>query len=243
VHTANQFLHSIGKIAVGSSLDAAERSALQLALREDSRDYYHSSAVSLVDGIRSVPHGFYSWATVKLYYSVFYALRARLAIAGECLYYDQSKPRVICTDPGTYAVGQNGTTHKVVMKLFTQRFPGDLLLSQDIDGKPPLEWLMEKREEANYKVSRFTEPNPPHHMQSVAESGVRALLVSAEADSVYAFDPDHAIVAFPYMVIKDLKERLGRMNVRPSNALELKFLRKHAQDAAGKLPQLASVLS
>ena len=112
MHTANQFLGSVGKLAHGSVLTQAERENLRLSLIEDAKNYYQSAAVSLVDSLRSISSGFYSWSAVKLYYSVFYALRARLAAAGECIYYDSGKPRYTTVNPGFHAVKMNGNTHK-----------------------------------------------------------------------------------------------------------------------------------
>ncbi len=75
-------MNAIGKMAPDSILSPSEREELKKRLLLDAGDYYQSALVSLVDGLRSIPSSFYSWSTVKLYYSVFYALRARLAIAG-----------------------------------------------------------------------------------------------------------------------------------------------------------------
>lgn len=243
MHAANSYLHSIGKMAVGSILTFSERSMLDAALREDAKDYYQAALVSFIDGVRSIPSEFFSWATVKMYYSVFYALRSRLAISGECIFYDQSKPRSINTNAGEVVKCRDGNTHKLVMTIFVQKFPNDFFLSQDIDGKPPLSWLLEMREEVNYKKSRFCEPIPPEHMQSAASEGIRILLSSYKVDTVYVFDPDHAILAFPFRMILDLRSRLSRLGMNPMNNSDLEFLRKHAKDKAGKLASLAEIIN
>ena len=58
------------------------RDEVQLAkcLDADAADYTFSSLVSLADALSGIRQGFFSWSTVKLYYSVFYALRAFLAV-------------------------------------------------------------------------------------------------------------------------------------------------------------------
>lgn len=56
-------------------LSAAEADRIRLLLREDAKDYYYSGLLSFIEALRGPQCGLYSWATVKLYYSVLHASR------------------------------------------------------------------------------------------------------------------------------------------------------------------------
>lgn len=242
MHAANSYLSSIGKLASGSILSESERTALGFRLRDDARDYYQSALTSFVDGIRSLSHGFFTWSTVKFYYSVFYALRCRLALSGECIFYDGSKPRYITTASGAKVSSLKGTTHKCVLSRFAASFPNDFFLSQDIGTEKPLQWLMERREEVNYASSRFSEPGSPDFLSFAARTEIRQMLGAYSADNLYVHDPDHAMVAFPFRLIKDLRERLRVSNVEPLVQLETDFLVASTRDRAGIVTALSSLI-
>jgi len=55
------------------------------------------------------------------------------------------------------------------------------------------------REDANYKTPKFPDPTVPAHFSSLDSIGVgRALHGYVDDQSMlYAFDPDHAAIAFP----------------------------------------------
>jgi hypothetical protein len=64
---------------------------VQKALEEDAKDYYFSGLLSFVEALRGPPCGLSSWATVKLYYSVFYTLRAILALNEVAIFYPDNE--------------------------------------------------------------------------------------------------------------------------------------------------------
>jgi uncharacterized protein (UPF0332 family) len=233
----------IGKIALNSILNSSERQGLEVCLLEDAKDYYQAALVSLVDGLRSISSGFYSWSTVKLYYSVFYALRARLAIEGECIFYDAGKPRYVNVSPGCLVRKLAGTTHKCVLDRFAISFPHDYFLSQEIATKDPLTWLMEKREEVNYRVPRFSEPDAPSHLKFAANTSLRLMLGAYQTEDVYIFDQDHAIIAFPFRLMLDVRSRLHRLGISPLRILEIEFLLECTKDRSGLITAMGPLFS
>ncbi len=78
------------KTATARALNASEAAILASALRDDARDYYYSACSTLAAAIQGLNSRLYTWSTVKLYYSVFYALRADLAIRGYCIFHVNS---------------------------------------------------------------------------------------------------------------------------------------------------------
>jgi hypothetical protein len=243
VHAANAYLASIGKLSIGSVLDPMERGALELRLNEDAKDYYQSALVSFVDGLRSIPLGFFSWATVKFYYSVFYALRSRLALGGECVFYEGKSPRTISIVPGSVASGLKGTTHKCVLGRFSVAYPFDSFLSQEISAIKPLDWFVNHREEVNYIQSRFSEPISPDYLSYAARTGARQMLSSYLSDDVYIHDPDHAMVAFPFRLLIDLRSRLLNRGLKPLVQSEVNFLATNTRDRNGAITAVASLMA
>jgi hypothetical protein len=79
-------------LIISHVLSAIEARKLQSYLKEDAVDYLYSAAVSLGDALCGVTRSLFTWATVKLYYSVFYAMRARLALKGFYLFYIGNRP-------------------------------------------------------------------------------------------------------------------------------------------------------
>src|SRR5690348_12867745 len=109
MHGGDSYLATIGKATPHSVLSAPEAHTLALALAADSKDFCQQSVISFIDALRATESGFFSWATVKLYYSVFYGLRALLALDGDCFFYIGKSPKMICAQPGasTFALKAN----------------------------------------------------------------------------------------------------------------------------------------
>jgi len=210
VHQAGLFLSSSvysglrPNAIAGRALSGFEATAVKKHLHADSIGYYYSSIVSVADSLRSFESRCYTWATVKLYYSVFYSLRAMLAMNDVCLFYIGTKPYFMKIFSGGVAEKCEGTTHKCVLNLFVKFFSSSShLLSQEIDLKKPLDWLMDRREESNYKTAKFPEPIAPKHFEKIISAGLNRAVGAyvRDGEMLFAFDPDHAMLAYPIMVL------------------------------------------
>ena len=243
MHYADACLQKLEKAKVHAVLSGAEGAKLQTALDLDSGDFFQAGAVSFIDAIRAIDQGFYSWATVKLYYSVFYALRARLAIAGDCIFYVGPTPHHIAAIAGGAATKKSGTTHKVVTSVFNSKYQTDYFLSQEVEGLPSLEWLTNKREDANYRMGRFCEPEVPQHFKAFKQDTARKMLTAYSSDSLYTFDADHAMIAYPFALMSDLRKRAALKNISLLLAPELKFLKVASRDLSGEIVALSQILS
>ena len=214
-------------------------------LAKDSYSYMYSSLISLAEGIRGIGDGQTTWATVKLYYSAFYAARCMLALEGKCFFYIKRKPYSVVIQPGKSPAKERGQTHKIVLKSFEDACSDPLFVSQPIENQSAVEWLMAKREEANYIRAKFTEPTPPRHVGRIMESGVRLAISAylASGSESLMFDPDHAILAYPLRLVRwtisEIK-RSGNWAVSPE---EKKYLMALFRDKKGPLPQLNSMLA
>lgn len=193
-------------------LTPQEATLLAGKLANDSQKSIYSSLLSIADALRGLEQEFSTWPTVKLYYSAFYALRAILALENICLYYSVNKEfwidSIANAFPTRAPTKVRGSTHKFVFTIFEQKFPNSPLLSQSIDGEAPFDWLMSKRLGANYMVARFVEPGDNQLFKFVKKHGVRGLCIEYLKDDGFAFDPDHAILAYPIYLLKHIS-RLG----------------------------------
>ena len=212
--------------AVHKALKSAEAAQLQAALTEDARDAVYSGLLTIAEAVQGLDRHLYTWSTVKLYYSVFYLARAMLAATGVGLFYVNRTPFVWKASAGEHPEKRSGTTHATVLQAYAEFAPGSLLLSQTIGVEEPFEWLTSKREYANYKEARFSEPTAPAHFSTAEKYGVRRVIGDYVADAAYlfAFDPDHAMLAFPIETTK-----LAIATLSGAGALDL------TQDDAGFL--------
>src|SRR5437867_8737088 len=164
-----------------TNVDVASLSA---ALRVDAADYYYSSWISFLDAVQGINKGFCTWATVKLYYCAFYAFRASLAVDDLCVF-NVGRPQftvvsragaspVSCSVPGT---------HKAVMEVFQNENPGHLLLSQQISLQNAPDWMIDRREAANYGQGRINEPNCGAEFDFVLAHGLRRTINDYLADT------------------------------------------------------------
>jgi hypothetical protein len=102
---------------------------------------------------------------------------------------------------------------------------------------------MSKREHANYGMACFPDPNPPDHFEEVEKYGLRKLLAAYVADKsdVYIFDPDHAMLAYPVRVIKNMGAVVSGA-AQSSSESEIVYLRAVSKDPSGPLNQLLSLM-
>lgn len=222
-------------------LNANDHLALGAALTDDAADYFHSGLVSLGDALRSIEAGLYTWATVKLYYSVFYCCRAMLADKQTAILYFGSTPYQLKNMVGGTPHKLSGNTHKVVLALFARQFSGNLIMSQQIDSIAPFDWLTDLREQANYKLSRFVEPDTPAHFKTLGKIGLRKAIGAYVTDKtyIYAFDRDHAALAFPLLTLVQTISSLGPASLTAvKNRTDKSFLQKLLADKQGPFTDL-----
>jgi hypothetical protein len=226
------------------SLTSAQATSLQLALKKDAGGYLYSGIVSIGDAVQALDRAMYTWATVKLYYSLFYLLRNILAEHGIVLFYDGKKPFSWSCKAGQMPVKRDGPTHKAVLSTFSDVCPNSILISQPIDRYAALDWMTHRREEANYTNAKFTEPLPPAHFLKVSQEGVRRSTSAYSKDDsfLYAFDPEHAILALP---IEALKKALSLVSAKGEGVAEeeRRYLAGLYFDKAGPLSEIVSLIN
>ncbi|MDQ1816101.1 hypothetical protein RBA41_22650 [Massilia sp. CCM 9210] len=227
-------------------LTADQATKLRFALVEDESDYIFSACISIADALQALERSIFTWATVKLYYAMFYLTRALLASYGIAIIYESTKAFIIPCQPGSVPVKRDGTTHKVVLETFTKLYPNSPISSQLIGAVAASDWLMARREEANYKNSRFSEPDPPPHFRSIVEIGVRRSLAAYLKDEtyLYAFSEAHAMLALP---VEALKLAVKRLHTTRTGQIfcdqDSRYLSSLFFDKAGPFPEMAKMFA
>ena len=219
------------------SLSNPQAQQLRSALIADARDAVYSGMLTIGEATQGLDRRLFTWATVKLYYSAFYLIRSLLGIQGIGLIYVGSSPFIWRASAGERPIKRSGNTHGVVLKAFKDFMPGNVLLSQTVGVYEPLDWLTAKREAANYKTVRFSEPDAPAHFLTVERYGIRRLLGDYLGDDqhLFAFDPDHAMLAFPIETMKlaiEAQRIAGMASLTPE---EVAFLAGQCFDRNGPI--------
>ena len=109
-----------GNTRVAKSFSLTENQAVSLsaALTEDAKGAIYSAIVSFADALSGLQRGYFSWATVKLYYVCFYLAKAAVARRGHCVFYVGRSPFRIEALSGYSPQLQTGNSHTVVTSLY-----------------------------------------------------------------------------------------------------------------------------
>lgn len=226
------------------ALGAAQAARLKLSLDNDAISYLYSGAVSIGDAAQAIERQLYSWATVKLYYALFYLSRALMAAHGTAVVYEGTKPFSWRSQAGATPIKRDGPTHKAVLSSFEATFPTSVLLSQPIAAMSALSWLMSRREEANYTSARFSEPEAPAHFTIAARLGIRKIFAAYVQDGsyLYSFDPQHAMLALPVEALKlSLDEFSARASPLQLNSDDRQYLASLFCDKSGPLADVVAL--
>lgn len=167
-----------------------------------------------------------------------------LALDGSAIFYAGTIPYKWKAVAGSMPVKLAGNTHKAALSTFKTAFPANPISTQEVAGKPALEWLMQRRESVNYGIPRFSEPEPPTHFGKIASIGVRRAISAYVSDFqyLYAFDPDHAILAMPIDALKQCLTMSRGINMKAVNEEDTSYLTNLFSDSKGPLSDMAILL-
>jgi len=195
-----------------SPITSGDASTLQSAQKSDAFSLAHSSLASFFEATQGVSFDRHTWAIVKYYYSAFYACRALMLLRGVSIFYLGRSPHSLTSHAGSLVNREGGNSHSLTFEKFAQQFSADPILSQEISGLPPLDWLEKNRNIASYKAAPFLDPAPNALFKKPASKLRQHLSAYLTCDlSLYVFDPDHSMIAFPQKLIIRLNDELQRL--------------------------------
>jgi hypothetical protein len=144
-------------------------------------------------------HGQESWAVIKLYYSLFYFLRSKLADS-DCAIIRCNGIYTLDLKLGASPKKRNYPgDHKATIAIFTERFADqDILLSQKIEEKNAYDWMCDKREWINYRRRKFFDATgEPGFCSDYATYPEQIVSYLSDQIPIICFDPDYATLALP----------------------------------------------
>lgn len=198
-------------------LTANESVQLKEFLNNDAVDFFYNGVLSFSEGIDAVFRKRFSWATIKLYYAVYYLIRASLASKGIAILRCKSMFRLVAQageKPYATTNKKYNTTHEGTINHYRDIFNlSDRLLSNKIEDDDAYEWLMNAREIVNYRSVSFSEPECmeiwDYFSHCIDEGTLPNALAELEADPyIMCFQEEYAIVAIP---IKRMQQTITDM--------------------------------
>jgi hypothetical protein len=183
------------------TLDDAE--LLVQRVQEDVQGHFEKAALTLVQAIADLELGNRMWAAVKLYYSVFYALRVELHFNGLSVVRCGNSVFTCDQKHGSTLTRYNNRErgdHPISISLTSKHLSGiDILLDAKLDGKTTYLWMKTLREIVQYKMRSAPEtvgydPFFPANQMSISD---QIQLFLNDTDPYYCFDPDYAALAIP----------------------------------------------
>lgn len=208
---------------VNFSISAGRYDVLHAALKRDSAGFLVKGLLTLLEAVASIEAGAYSWAIVRLYYSVFYLHRASMGAKGYALIRNKNW-LILKVAPGEKPSLKKGdkfrNDHDAVVNSYIELYGGgDFLQSNTIDGVNSYAWLGDRRNQVNYHQVSFTDPDPPTFVGewvSIAQkSSVRSVLASyTSGDGLKIFQPEHAWVAIPFLRAKAAIKDFANAKIR-----------------------------
>lgn len=221
-------------------LSEAEVEKLQEAVKLDALDFFNNAVISFSEGIDSIYLNRLSWATVKLYYSVYYLLRTSMATKKFALLRNQSMYRLkIKQGEHPFNTGNKkyNSTHSGTISHYRDVCNGiDVLLTNTIEGLDAYEWMEQARDIVNYVDASFRDPESLNiwdkYRESLSNGNLSSLLNAIQNDTeyMYCFQEDYAVVAIPIkrmqLTIEDmctcgyLKDIIKSRNIYYNNILK-----------------------
>lgn len=137
---------------------------LNSASVNDSVDIFYKSSVTFLEALFGMKRNHSSWSIVKLYYSIFYSLRAYLLVNGYAPFKNgKGGIYFIKVENGARLIKKSTKNvkgdHKVTIKAFSDFFDGHKLNTNKIDEGTIFDWAMSCRELVNYRNASFIEPD------------------------------------------------------------------------------------
>lgn len=187
-----------------TSLTKQQADDMAQLLGDEIASYYYKALLSYIESIPALTNKLFSWATVRLYYSVFYAIKAYLACNNIAILRAERRLYYVKAKEGEFFKRCDDTTdHKGTILTLCKLFKNsDLLLSNNIDGIDVYQWMMRRREEVNYKDMDFHDPDAPDFWSElnneICRYGISAVVDKMVNDHwLYCFQDEYAILGVP----------------------------------------------
>lgn len=196
---------------------------LSEALKNDALDYFYNGILTFAEGIDSIYENRFSWATVKLYYSIFYLIKASMASKNIGLLRNKSMFRLkLRVGEKVYNTNNKkyNTTHEGTISHYKDLFStSDKLLTNNIENQDAYAWMQNMREIVNYRQVAFKDPGYlpiwDKFFEASQEGTLNTLLQTLQDDDpyTYCFQEEFAIVGIPVKRLIQTIEDFGNADL------------------------------
>ncbi|GAA4200763.1 hypothetical protein GCM10022289_13020 [Pedobacter jeongneungensis] len=210
--------------------NATHVALFESAMLDDCLDFYYKGIISLNEGIIATNKKNFSWATVKLYYSVYYLLRCSLCCNRLGFVRKERDGYYFENNISHKPIALGKPDHMAAIDLFKNYFAAtDFLQSNNINGTNPYEWLRHQRENINYRYRTFFEPDIPIMWETISQEcdngSLDFWIERYISDDIYSFLDDHAVLALPIrrlmLTHADLISKGFAITVKPEKLIKL----------------------
>lgn len=199
------FDYKKGKSINETAVDSSDMLLYKQSKDEDIINYYYKSLLSFSEGLSAVLRNNYTWATIKLYYSVYFGLRCSLLCRNIVLVRAEKHIYVFKISSGDQYTKPKGTNdHAATINTYVDLFQKtDFFCSNLIEGKNAYEWMDDSRNIVNYKDGIFHDPDVNEMWEKVKLDvetvGIKNVLTKYNTDKhIYCFLPEYAIFSIPF---------------------------------------------
>jgi hypothetical protein len=199
-------------------------SELQNCIDKDASSLFEKGLQCFYFGIIDIEKSRESWGLIKLYYSIYYFLRCRLAIEEiaiiRCaqIYYIKLKDG---ETPKQWR--KSNGDHKATMGIY-QKIVGsqDILNTQNINDQNPFEWFSDLRDWIQYRKRFFSEPYDSGYVFPTTQMTLKDQLSLFINDQipVYCFDTTYATLALPLKVAQNTSKLFNDKNLNKSKKFQ-----------------------
>lgn len=207
-------------------ISKSDLAPLNNCLESDLTSYFFKAFETFSQAIIDIHKKKYSWATVKLYYTVFYLLRCDILLSNylivRCngLYYSKVSEGNKFTQ---YIRGKIRGDHQLTISLVKELYKNnqliDPILDNLIEDVDAYTWLMQNRERINYQQKNFVEPGVDYFFHHINDYFYNYKLIDLlkfynTKDYSICFDLDHSIMSIPYKkLIQIWKKSNGKIDL------------------------------
>ncbi|SEV93921.1 hypothetical protein SAMN04488515_0319 [Cognatiyoonia koreensis] len=189
--------------ATGIVLNRGQATAFRKFCGLDARSFLFKGAVSLFSALSGISKGRQTWPVVQLYYANYYLLRAELLLRNRCILRANRVFTTLCLNGEAVekVSNKNAKSDHDLTIFFAKKYLNglDVLLSQEIEGELPYEWLKKQRDWYQYKQDSYIELNDigPFYSFEQMDLLTQVNMFLADSDPYFCFDPDYAALALP----------------------------------------------
>lgn len=188
----------------------ASLSMLCDACQQDAIGFYYNALLSFLEGCEQLNKRQYSWAIVKLYYTVYYCARAQMGFHNFLVLRKGNKLFGLHLIEGAKPHKCNGRNdHNTILELYKRDYSANYILSNTINGVKYPDYMMDIRETTNYKQQSMKEPYRLDLFDDLddkikADKTTAMVLEEWLADqNVYCFQENSAYLVTTYIMLKE----------------------------------------